>query len=163
MHVNSHIGERAIREIYLKGFEITVRASQPMSVMTSYNLINGIHTANSYDLLTAIARDEWGFAGIVMTDWGTTGSIEMNPGEKFKYGASNAAGCVKAGNDLTMPGSQADVDEIVKSVGAAEGDVTCPITLGDLQACAKRMLSIIMQSSVYEGSVPYAASAGKAL
>lgn len=163
MHVNSHVGERAIREIYLKGFEIAVRASQPMSIMTSYNLINGTHTANSCDLLTAIARDEWGFAGIVMTDWGTTGSIEMDPGETFKYGTSNAAGCIKAGNDLTMPGSQADVDEIVKSVGAAEGDVACPITLGELQACAKRMLDIIMQSSVYEGSVPYAASAGKAL
>ncbi len=163
MHVNSHVGERAIREIYLKGFEIAVRVSQPMSIMTSYNLINGTHTANSYDLLTAIARDEWGFAGIIMTDWGTTGSIEMNPGEAFKYGASSAAGCIKAGNDLTMPGSQKDVDEIVKSVGAAEGDVACPITLGELQACAKRMLDIIMQSSVYEGSVPYGASAGKTL
>lgn len=163
MHVNSHVGERASREIYLKGFEIAVRASQPMSIMTSYNLINGIHAANSYDLLTAIARDEWGFAGIVMTDWGTTGSIEMNPGEAFKYGASNAAGCIKAGNDLTMPGSQADVDEIVKSVGASEGNAVCPITLGELQACAKRMLNIIMQSSVYEGCVPYGASVGKAL
>ncbi len=98
-----------------------------------------------------------------MTDWGTTGGMEMNPGETFKYGTSNAAGCVKAGNDLIMPGSQRDVDEIVKSVGAAEGDVDCPITLGELQACAKRMLDIIMQSSVYEGSVPYAASAGKEL
>lgn len=163
MHVNSHIGERAIREIYLKCFEIAVKASQPMSIMTSYNLINGTHTANSYDLLTAIARDEWGFAGIVMTDWGTTGSIEMNPGETFRYGTSNAAGCIKAGNDLTMPGSQKDVDEIIKSVGAAEGSVTCPITLGDLQACARRMLHIILQASVYENAVPYAASAGKTL
>lgn len=163
MHVNSHVGERAIREIYLKCFEIAVKASQPMSIMTSYNLINGTHTANSYDLLTAIARDEWGFEGIVMTDWGTTGGMEMNPGQTFKYGSSNAAGCIKAGNDLTMPGSQADVDEIVKSVDAAEGSVSCPITLGELQACAKRMLSIILQSSVYEGPKPYGASAGKTL
>lgn len=163
MHVNSHVGERAIREIYLKGFEIAVKASQPMSIMTSYNLINGIHTANSHDLITAIARDEWGFEGIVMTDWGTTGGSEMNPGETFKYGASNAAGCIKAGNDLTMPGSQADVDEIVKSVGAAEGSVLSPITLGELQACAKRMLGIILQSSAYGDSAPYGASAGKAL
>ncbi len=155
MHVNSHVGERAIREIYLKCFEIAVKASQPMSIMTSYNLINGTHTANSYDLLTAIARDEWGFAGIVMTDWGTTGGMEMNPGMTFKYGTSNAAGCIKAGNDLTMPGSQADVDEIVKSVGAAEGSVAYPITLGELQACARRMLSVILQSSAYEDAVPY--------
>lgn len=149
MHTNAHVSERAIREIYLKGFEIAVKMSQPMSIMTSYNLINGIHTANSYELLTSIARDEWGFEGIVMTDWGTTGSIEMEPGKQFKYGSSNAAGCVKAGNDLIMPGSQEDVDEIIRSVGASENSVTCPITLGDLQACAKRMLNIIMRSSAY--------------
>ena len=155
MHVNAHIGERALREIYLKCFEIAVKTSQPMSIMTSYNLINGTHTANSYDLLTAIARDEWGFGGIIMTDWGTTGSIEMNPGRKFKYGCSNAAGCVRAGNDLTMPGSQADVDEIVRSVDAKEGEVSCPITLGDLQACVGRMLNVIAKSSVYENAAAY--------
>ncbi len=155
MHVNAHIGERAIREIYLKCFEIAVKTAQPMSIMTSYNLINGTHTANSYDLLTAIAREEWGFGGIIMTDWGTTGSIEMNPGQKFKYGCSNAAGCVRAGNDLTMPGSQADVDEIIRSVGAAAGEVSCPITMGDLQACAGRMLNIIARSSVYEDAAAY--------
>lgn len=155
MHVNSHVGERASREIYLKCFEIAVKESQPMSIMTSYNLINGEHTANSYDLLTAIARDEWGFSGIVMTDWGTTGSIEMNPDQKFKYDCSGPAGCIKAGNDLIMPGSQNDVDEIVRSVGAAEGEVRYPITLGDLRACAKRMLRMILASSAYEGAVPY--------
>ncbi|MDY3918278.1 MAG: glycoside hydrolase family 3 C-terminal domain-containing protein [Candidatus Limivivens sp.] len=155
MHTNAHISERAIREIFLKGFEIAVRMAQPMSIMTSYNLINGIHTANSYDLLTAVAREEWGFRGIVMTDWGTTGSIEMEPGKTFKYGTSSAAGCIRAGNDLIMPGSQGDVDEIIRSVGAQEGSVTCPITLGDLQACAKRMLNLIMQSAVYEDAKPY--------
>ncbi len=162
-HVNSHAGERALREIYLKGFEIAVKHVQPMAIMTSYNLVNGTHTANSYDLLTAIARDEWGFAGIIMTDWGTTGysgvSIGLSSG--LKYGDSNAAGCIRAGNDLTMPGSQADVDEIIRSVDAAEGSVPYPITLGDLQACAKRILNIILQSAAYEGSRPYAASAKK--
>lgn len=158
MHTNAHVSERAAREIYLKGFEIAVKAAQPMSIMTSYNLINGIHAANNKDTLTAIARNEWGFAGVVMTDWGTTGGIEMNPGAQFKYGSSSAAGCVKAGNDLTMPGSQADVDEIIASVGAAEGDVECPITLGDLQTCSKRMLRLIMQCSAYDGAVPYAAA-----
>ena len=97
MHTNAHVSERAAREIYLKGFEIAVRAAQPMSIMTSYNLVNGIHAANNKDTLTAIARNEWGFAGIVMTDWGTTGAIEMNPGAQFKYGSSSAAGCIKAG------------------------------------------------------------------
>ena len=79
----------------------------------------------------------------------------MNPGRKFKYGCSNAAGCVRAGNDLTMPGSQADVDEIVRSVDAKEGEVSCPITLGDLQACVGRMLNVIAKSSVYENAAAY--------
>ncbi|MGN0298534.1 MAG: glycoside hydrolase family 3 protein [Lachnospiraceae bacterium] len=143
-HVNEHISERALREIYLKGFEIAVKTAQPWSIMTSYNLINGVHTANSKDLLTAIARDEWGFSGVVMTDWGTTGSLDPRENFKFKYGHSNAAGCIKAGNDLIMPGSQKDVDTIIRSVNAKEDEVTCPIQLGDLQACTKHLLYVIL-------------------
>lgn len=60
--MNDHVSERALREIYLKGFEIAVRESKPFSIMTSYNLLNGIHTANSRDLLQYVARDEWGFS-----------------------------------------------------------------------------------------------------
>lgn len=149
MHTNAHVSERALREIYLKGFEIAVKTSQPLSIMTSYNLLNGIHTANNYDLITAIARDEWGFGGVVMTDWGTTGSIDMEPGKQYKYGHSNAAGCVWAGNDLNMPGSKEDVEEIMRSVGAKEGKVSYPLTKADLQACAKRVLSVVMKSTVY--------------
>ena len=154
MHTSANIGERAIREIYLKPFEMAVKDSQPMSIMSSYNLINGVSTANSRDLLTAIARDEWGFGGIVMTDWGTTGSLAAD-GPKFKYDFATTAGCIKAGNDLIMPGSQEDVDRIVAAVGAKEGEVPCTITLADLQACAKRMIKIIMQSAAYEDAVPY--------
>ncbi len=154
MHTNAHIGERAIREIYLKGFEIAVKQSQPLSIMTSYNLINGVHTANSTDLITAIARDEWGFEGIVMTDWGTTGGMEMEPGKTFRYGCSSAAGCIKAGNDLIMPGCTEDVDEIVASVKAEGKSAACPITLGDLQACAKRILRVISQSNAYPRKGP---------
>lgn len=69
---NSHVMERALREIYLKGFEIAIQHSRPLALMTSYNLLNGIHTANDAVLLTGIVRDEWGFDGLVMTDWGTT-------------------------------------------------------------------------------------------
>lgn len=154
MYTNAHIDERTIREIYLKGFEIAVREAQPMSIMTSYNLINGIHTANSAELLNYIARDEWGFAGIVMSDWGTT---RKRREDCDKYVHSSPAGCIKAGNDLIMPGSQEDVDDILKSVGAKEGEVDCPITVADLQACAKRMINIIMQSFAYEDAVPYGA------
>jgi beta-glucosidase len=81
----------------------------------------------------------------------------MEPGRVFKYGCSSSAGCIKAGNDLTMPGNQKDVDDIIEAVGAAEGTVPYPLTLGDLQACAKRILSIVAQCSAYEGAVPYAA------
>ena len=138
--MNSVISERALREIYLKGFEIAVGTSRPLSLMTSYNLLNGIHTANHRELLTDILRCEWGFKGLVMTDWGTTGQ-DING--KHKYGSSNAAACIRAGNDLIMPGSQRDVDEIVRSVGADVGTVEYPIALADLQACAMRILSVL--------------------
>ncbi len=147
MHTNAHVSERAAREIYLKCFEIAIKESQPLSIMTSYNLINGEHAANNKDLLTYIARDEWGFEGIVMTDWGTTGTIEMNPGETFKYGSSSAAGCVKAGNELTMPGSQKDIDDILSAIN--NPDHAYSLTVGDLQACVKRILTIVMNSSAY--------------
>lgn len=134
-HSNSHCSERAIREIYLKGFEIAIRESNPKSLMTSYNLVNGIHTANNSELLNDILRKEWGYNGLVMTDWGTTDPAQM----EFKYGSSNAALCIKASNDLTMPGSQRDVDDIVNAVGTS-------ITLEQLQACAYRILSLVAET-----------------
>lgn len=83
-----------MREIYLKGFEIAVKESRPMSIMTSYNLINGVHAANCYDICTQAARKEWGFDGVIMTDWTTT-----QVGDDC-----TAPGCMRAGNDLVMPG-----------------------------------------------------------
>ena len=148
LHTNAHVSERALREIFLKGFEIAIKESQPKSIMTSYNLINGIHAANNRDLITAIARDENGFQGIVMTDWGTTGGM----GEYFdsgseKYGLSSAAGCIMAGNDLTMPGKQEDVDEIIRSVENKSNseDVDYPLTIGDLQSCALHILNTVLE------------------
>lgn len=134
-HCNSHCTERAIREIYLKGFEIAVKASAPLSLMTSYNLVNGLHSANHKELLTDVLRGEWGFGGLVMTDWGTTGSDEMNPSPDNKYGASDPVMCIRAGNDLIMPGSQQDLDAIVNAVGTT-------LKLSQLQACAKRVLAL---------------------
>lgn len=153
MFCNSHVTERALREIFLRGFEIAVKAAQPMAIMTSYNLLNGVHTANSADLITRVARNEWGFGGLVMTDWCTT-SPRGKDGDI--YPCSSPAGCIKAGNDLIMPGRQEDVDDIVRSVGAQEGEAHTPITLGELQACARRILAITAQSSAYETAVPYA-------
>ena len=155
----SHVTERALREIYLKGFEIAVKASQPMSIMSAYNMINGIHAANSRDLLTKVARDEWGFSGIVMTDWGTTAEAKPDlEGRLPLYGCSNAAACIKAGNDLIMPGSQEDVDEIIASVDAAKGTVKCPLTVDELRICAERILNIIAKSNAYEDCRSYSES-----
>lgn len=147
----SHVTERALREIYLRGFEIAVKQAQPLSIMSSYNMINGVHAANSEELLTKIARQEWGFAGIFMTDWGTTASPKPDlEGRMPKYGCASAAACIRAGNDLIMPGSQEDVDEILASVGASEGEVKCPITLGELRACAVRILKVLAKSNAYD-------------
>lgn len=149
---NSHVAERALREIYLKGFEIAVRDAQPMAVMSAYNMINGIHAANSVDLLTKVLRDEWGFEGIVMTDWGTTAEAKPDlEGRLPLYGCSSAAACIKAGNDLIMPGSREDVEEIIASVEAAEGTVKCPIKMEELLACAERMLKMIAKSNACPG------------
>lgn len=102
MGVNICVSERALREIYLRGFEIAVKRSKPIAMMSSYNLINGVHAANSRELCTIIAREEWGFEGVIMSDWNTTvpedGSVPWQ--------------CVAAGNDIIMPGNQKDAANI---------------------------------------------------
>ena len=140
-HSNSVVSQRALREIYLHGFEIAVKHSQPMSIMTSYNSINGVHTANSHDLITKVARDEWGFAGFVMTDWTTTGE-----------GGSSAVECMKAGNDLIMPGDYADLDQIR---GALNGTGKESLDLKEVKKCVTHLVNIILQSNEYEGCSPY--------
>ncbi|MCD7884087.1 MAG: beta-glucosidase, partial [Lachnospiraceae bacterium] len=110
-------------------------------------LLNGVHTANNYDLLTAALRDEWGYQGIVMTDWGTTEAslicmLGANPFPNMKYPLSKASGCVKAGNDLTMPGSQGDIDDILYALHHT--DAKYPLSLGELQRCAKRMIDNLL-------------------
>ena len=122
--VSSIVSERALREIYLKGFEIAIKESQPKAIMTSYNKVNGVHTANSYDLCTTAARKEWGFAGIIMTDWTTTNAD----------GGSSAAKCIAAGNDLVMPGTDTDRREILDALSAENDqylDRLCPENPGN--------------------------------
>lgn len=140
--VSSIVSERALREIYLKGFELAVKESQPMAVMTSYNKINGVHTANSYDLCTVAAREEWGFEGIIMTDWTTTN----------EDGGSSAAKCVYAGNDLTMPGRMSDIQEIMDAV---RGEKDQFVEEKYLDSCARRMIRVIRASNCYEEAGSY--------
>ena len=107
--ISSNVSERALREIYLKGFEIAVKKSQPKTVMSSYNMLNHIYTANRHDLLTDILRSEWGFEGLVMTDWGSTNEKAGRP-EKT----------APSGNDLIMPGSDYDRECILKAIKSGE-------------------------------------------
>ena len=104
--VDTIVSERTLREIYLKGFEIAVKESRPMSIMTSYNLINGVPTADSYDLCTNIARGEWGFDGLIMTDWNGGSSTPMKS--------------MHAGNDMIMPGGAERAQNIVSGMQDAE-------------------------------------------
>ncbi len=129
---NSVVSQRALREIYLKGFEICVKEADPKALMTSYNLLNGTHTANRGDLITTVLRGEWGFEGVVMTDWGTTND-KFNLGV---YGASSPALCVKAGNDLMMAGSKEDVEGILS--GLRNGSLSRQA----LEGCAGRVLAL---------------------
>ena len=141
MGSDSILSERALREIYLKGFEIAVKDAQPMSIMTSYNLINGVHAANCYDTCTKAARDEWGFAGAIMTDWTTT-NVQIQ-------GECTAAGCMRAGNDMVMPGLPEDHENIKKEL--ADGT----LTMAELKRCIYNTVNIILQSNMYEGAVSY--------
>ena len=102
MGVDVRVSERALREIYLRGFEIAVKKSKPIAMMSSYNLINGVHAANSRELCTIIAREEWGFEGVIMSDWNTT--VPENGSVPWQ--------CVAAGNDIIMPGNQKDAANI---------------------------------------------------
>jgi len=140
MFTNAHVGERALREIYLKGFEIAVKRARPLSIMTSYNLLNGKHTANHDELIQSIARDEWGFQGIVVSDWYTSMKLF---GEDRKYPISSSPLCIKAGNDLQMPGCRLNVDDIIAAVDAKKGEVEHPIALGDLQFCALNIVKVL--------------------
>ena len=106
-----------------------------MAVMSAYNLINSVHCSNSYRLLTEILRNEWGFDGIVMTDWYATQDLSGNNDKP--YGASDATLCIKAGNDLIMPGSRKDIDRILEALKSST------LTEEELHLSAKRILKVI--------------------
>ncbi len=145
MFTNSHVSERALREIYTKNFQIAVREAEPMSLMTSYNLFNGVHAANNVDSVTHLLRDEWGYRGMVMTDWLTTSDFSalLSVGAVKKYDKADAALCVLAQNDLVEPGEMADYERIME--GLREG----VITRSHLERNARNLLTLLLRTHVY--------------
>lgn len=135
---DSIVSEKTLREIYLRGFEIAIRNAQPMGIMNSYNRINGIHADNSYDLDTVVVREEWGFQGIIMTDWTST-----------TEGNSVAYQCAMAGCDLIMPGHSKDVENIRAALKNGKVDRNRAV-----DACA-RLIKVILQTNGIEGAVAY--------
>lgn len=127
--VSVHVSERALREIYLRGFEIAVREAQPAAIMSSYNKLNGTYTANSKGLLNDILRCEWGFAGLVMTDWGSCANNFGDP-----------TACLPAGNDLIMPDT--DAKSMLDALHNGK------ITATQLRASAARVLHMVLTSRV---------------
>ena len=126
MGVDARVSEQALREIYLRGFEIAVKTAAPAALMTSYNRINGVQAANNRDLCTVVARGEWGFDGLIMSDWNTTVPAD----------GSEPWGCAAAGNDVIMPGNPHD-----------DADIRAALTDGrltetDVRACAGRLMAL---------------------
>ena len=130
---DSRMSDRTAREIYLKGFEIAVKESNPWAIMTSYNRINGVHTAESYPLLEGILRGEWKYDGAVMTDWG---------------GGKDAVAMVKAGNDLLMPGNARQRQAIIDAVNNGTLDIA------DVDRNVKRILQLVEKSPKFYGYQP---------
>ena len=124
---NSIVSIRALREIYLYAFKNTLIDSRPFSVMTSYNLVNGIHVSSSKELVTNILREEIGYEGLIMTDWITTGQIND---KSSKYPPKRATHDLSNGVNIVMPGSKKDVKDIKKGLKRGE------ITISDLKVNA---------------------------
>lgn len=131
--VNTIVSERAMREIYLKGFEIAVKEANPWTVMSSYNKINDVYTSERKDLLTNILRNEWGFKGFVMTDW---------------FGGKNTVEQVKAGNDMLMPGSQQQQTDIINAI--KDGS----LSMADLDRNVARILTVYFKTQSYNNYKP---------
>jgi beta-glucosidase len=127
---DARLSPRALREIYLKGFEIVVKESAPRTLMSSYNYINGTYASESRELLTTILREEWGFRGVVMTDW---------------FGGKNAPAQMHAGNDLLMPGRPDQKQAILDALAGGS------LSPDDVDANARRMLELIASTPRFKG------------
>ncbi len=144
------VSQRAAREIYLKNFEIAIKKAQPWTVMSSYNLVNGKMTSERRDLLTTILRDEWGYKGIVMTDWGGGRDPIRRPhpgnvGLSAFNGIPDRAANMYAGNDLIEPGGEDDIEDIEKAVKSGKLDIKY------IDENVKRILQYIVKTPHFKG------------
>ena len=130
MNTDARISQRALREIYLKGFEIAIKESKPWTVMTSYNYVNGTYTSESKELVETVLREEWGYEGTVMTDW---------------FGGKDGAKQMWAGNDMLQPGKAEQYDSIVAGVKSGK------LAEADLDRNVQRVLSLVEKSPRYQG------------
>lgn len=128
--IDARVSPRALREIYLKPFEIAVKESQPWTIMTSYNKVNGTYASQRADLVTSILRDEWGFKGLVMTDW---------------HGGIDAVEQVRAGNDLMMPGTTLQREQLRKAIRLGT------LSMRDVDTSVRRMLEYIVNTPRFKG------------
>lgn len=130
---NSHVSERALREIYVRGFEICIRESKPAALMTSYNLLNGVHTSERSDLMKTLLREEWGYEGLIMTDW-VIGAM----GFQGKYRMAKSAPTIAAGNDLFMPGCEEDYNLAMSALRGEHPDFR--LTREEAEYCAAHVI-----------------------
>ena len=138
LSVNAHVSERAMREIYLRGFEIAIKEAKPWTIMTAYNKIDGTYASASNDLLKTVLREEWGYEGLVMTDWfgGYPGFETITDTTR----SSDVVAQLEAGNDLMMPGTVAQKNALIKALKDGSIDEAA------VNASLKRILNYILKT-----------------
>ena len=134
---NSVLNERALREIYLKGFEICVTTAKPKALMTSYNLLNGTHTAEHSGILKTVLREEWGFDGLVVTDWVVTGLND----KKSIHRTTQTAPTIAAGNDVFMPGDSGNYKQLLSAVKGKHKEFH--VSRAEVELCAAHLVDCV--------------------